>query len=409
MGFFGRLFGKKQEAAPAQPPPAPQEARPAAPPPQPAPVRQAPPPAAAVAPKPAAPMPAAPKPAAPRPAAPPPAPPKPAAPQAQAPAAPPASPSSGAAVPWMTAADYEKKKAQDLKAAPAVEATTAVTGKVEVNPESEFYQGFVRFTVSVKNGMNVPAGRTQVILDYNEDILRLQRIEPKNLRAAGSRVLLGDLKPGDSRQLVYYLDPQICTESLVDGVVQYKLPDGKSKAVNMKPMKAEVVCPLFFTKEVASSALLKRLVENELRVRDSKVYHPTLGMGATHGKVYDIAKSAVLAHDVKEVREFLSYNPYGAECWFYGETKVKGYKIVIRAAVREQENVVELFSASTEAKAVTGLLAELNRQLVTDLESKLPGTSVEQVLDDTFKEKVQAQAQTAKLSVDEIGAGETEI
>ncbi len=310
----------------------------------------------------------------------------------------------------MTAADYERKKAEKkLAAPPAAAASTVVTGKVEVSPESEFYQGFVRFTVSVTNGMNVPAGRAQVILDYNEDILRLQRIEPRNLRAAGSRVLLGDLKPGDKRQLTYYLDPQICTESLVDGLVQYKLPDGKQKAVNMRPMKAEVVCPLFFTKEVASSALLKRLVETELKVRDSKVYHPTMGVGAAHPKVYDIAKSAVLAHDVKEVREFLSYNPYAAECWFYGETKVKGYKIVIRAAVREGENVVELFAASTEAKAVTGLLAELNRQLVTDLETKLPGTTVEQVLDDTFKEKVQAQAQTAKLSVDEIGAGETEI
>jgi hypothetical protein len=132
-------------------------------------------------------------------------------------------------------------------------------------------------------------------------------------------------------------------------------------------------------------------------------------MGAQHAKVYDIAKSAVLAHDVKEVREFTTYNPYASESWFYGETKVKGYKIVIRAAVREHENVVELFAASTEAKAVTGLLAELNRQLVTDLESKLPGTTIEQVLDDTFKEKVQAQAQTARLSTDEIGAGETEI
>ncbi|HEX9710593.1 MAG TPA: hypothetical protein VGB42_11595 [Candidatus Thermoplasmatota archaeon] len=311
----------------------------------------------------------------------------------------------------MTAADYEKRKVQAQQvAAPAPAATPAViTGKVEVTPESEFYQGFVRFTVSVANGMNVPAGRMQVILDYNEDILRLQRIEPTNLRAAGSRVLLGDVKPGDTKRLVYYLDPQICTESLVDGVVQYRLPDGKTKAVNMRPMKAEVVCPLFFTKEVASSALLKRLVENELKVRDSKVYHTTLGMGAQHSKVYDVAKSAVSAHDVKEVREFLTYNPYAAECWFYGETKVKGYKIVIRAAVREQENVVELFAASTEAKAVTGLLAELNRQLVTDLESKLPGTSVEQVLDDTFKERVQAQAQTARLSVDEIGAGETEM
>lgn len=262
-------------------------------------------------------------------------------------------------------------------------------------------------TVNVKNGMNILAARTQVVLDYNEDVLRLQRIEPSNHRASGSRVLLGDLKPGQESKLTYYLDPQICTESIVDGVVQFKLPDGKTEAITMKPLKAEVVCPLFFTKEVASSALLKRLVETELQNRDSKVYHPKLELGVKHQKIFDLAKSAVVAHDVKEVREFKSYNPFSAEVWFYGETKVKGYKIVIRTAVREADNVIEFFAASSEVRAVTGLLAELNHQLAADLETNLPGVTLDQVFDETFKKKVQAQAQIGKLA-DEVAAGETE-
>jgi hypothetical protein len=216
------------------------------------------------------------------------------------------------------------------------------------------------------------------------------------------------MKPGQSSRLVYYLDPQICTESIVDGVVQFKMPDGKPHSMTMKPIKAEVVCPLFFTKEVASSALLKRLVETELQQRDSKVYHPRLEAGIKYEKIYDIARSAVVAHDVKEVREFKSYNPYAGECWFYGETKVKGYKIVIRVAVREKVNVIEYFAASTEAKAVTGLLAELSHQLNTDLETHLPGVQLDQVFDETFKAKVQQQAQIARLAED-VAAGETEI
>jgi hypothetical protein len=281
-------------------------------------------------------------------------------------------------------------------------------GKLEVTPSTEFFQGFVKLSVDVKNGMNIPAARTQVVLDYNEDVLRLQRIEPANYRASGSRVLIGDLKPGQASKLTYYLDPQICTESIVDGVVQFKMPDGKTQAITMKPLKAEVVCPLFFTKEVASSALLKRLVETELQHRDSKVYHPKLEMGTKHQKIFEIAKSAVLAHDVKEVREFKSYNPFSAECWFYGETKVKGYKIVIRVAVREGDNFIEYFAASSEVRAVTGLLAELNHQLATDLETNLPGVTLEQVFDEAFKKKVQAQAQIGKLAED-VAAGETEI
>jgi hypothetical protein len=283
-----------------------------------------------------------------------------------------------------------------------------VTGKVDVAPTSEFYQGFVKIAVEIKNGMNIPAGRTQVTLDFNEDVLRLQRIEPANYRASGSKVLIGDIKPGATSKLVYYLDPQICTESIVDGVVLFRMPDGKSETVTMKALKAEVVCPLFFTKEVASSALLKRLVESELQVRDSKVYHPKVPQGTKYEKIYDLAKSSVLAHDVKEVREFKAYNPYAAECWFYGETKVKGYKIVIRTAVREKDNIVEFFSASTEVRAVTGLLAELNHQLATDLETHLPGVSLVQVLDEQIKARVQAQAQLGKLAED-VAAGETDV
>jgi len=406
MGFLSKLFGKKKQAAtpeqaPSSPAPAPAPAAaPAAPAPAAAPVDRAPP-AAPVHHEPAH------------------APPPPAAPaKALAPAPPPAAapaeaaegaPKKAAAVPWMTAEQYSAKQPGPGGTGAGAAPATVVVGKVEVNQESEFFQGFVKFTVHVNNKMNVPASRTQVVLDFNEDILRLQRIEPHNFRSTGSRVLIGDIKAGDSKQLTYYLDPQICTETLVDGVVQYRTPDGKPQAITMKPLKAEVVCPLFFTKEVASSALLKRLVETELKVRDSKVYKPKLDMGVRHEKVYDIAKSAVSAHDVKEVREFKGYNPFHAECWFYGETKVKGYKIVIRAAVREQDNFVEFFAASTEAKAVTGLLAELNRQLTEDLESKLPGAHVDQVLDEQFKQKVQAAAQIARLAKEDVEAGETDI
>jgi len=431
VGFFDKLFGKGKKQA-VTPPAAPAEPVQAPPVPKPVPVVPAvsPPPPKPVAVVPAAPAPAPrpavvaarppppppPKPIAPAPAptAPPPVPPAPkpaaepiAAPVAPAAPPPAAAPAAKVAVPWLTAADMAKKQTTEQPAKPAG-APVAVTGKLEVTPSTEFFQGFVKVTIEVKNGMNIPAARTQVTLDFNEDVLRLQRIEPQNYRASGSKVLLGDVRPGQVSKLVYYLDPQICTESLVDGVVLFRLPDGKTETVAMKPLKAEVVCPLFFTKEVASSALLKRLVESELQVRDSKVYHPKIQAGVKYDKIYELAKSSVLAHDVKEVREFKGYNPFSSECWFYGETKVKGYKIVIRTAVREKDNIIEFFAASTEVRAVTGLLAELNHQLATDLETHLPGVSLEQVLDEQLKARVQAQAQIGKLAED-VAAGETEV
>jgi len=282
------------------------------------------------------------------------------------------------------------------------------TKDVKVLSQLEFFQGFVRLKVGIKNDTEAVITKVTLDIDYNEDVLRLQRIEPASYKTSGARVMLNVLNPGEKSSVAFYFDPQICTETNIDGIVRFRDYKGVLQSVTMKTRKAEVVCPLFFTKEHANTAMLKRLIENELQEKDSKVYSITkLPPYVKHKDIFDVCKGVVLSHDVHMVREFVSYNPFAGEAWFYGETKVKGYKIVIRAAVRE-DNTIEFFAASSVIKAVTGLLAEFNHTLVSMIVERYSDVKIEQLYDEAKKHEIQGKSLVERLGESEAGAGETE-
>jgi hypothetical protein len=202
------------------------------------------------------------------------------------------------------------------------------------------------------------------------------------------------VNPGEKASVAYYFDPQICTVTNLDGVCRYRDARGTMHAVTMKTRRAEVVCPIFFTKEHANTALLKRLIETELQHRDSEVFRITrMPMHMAHEHVYALVREVVQRHDVKLVRDFTRHNPFQGEAWFYGETKVKAYKVVIRASVHQQDNAIEYFVAADSTAAITGLLAEFQHtfnQLIIDRYSEL---AVELVMEDDVKAAVAAKAE----------------
>ncbi|UCC93684.1 MAG: hypothetical protein JSW25_03195, partial [Thermoplasmata archaeon] len=64
------------------------------------------------------------------------------------------------------------------------------------------------------------------------------------------------------------------------------------------------------------------------------------------------------------VREYVeSRPPFQAEVWYYGETQVKGYKMVMRLRVLDRKHLLEFYAASSAMEPVTGLLAEFRRDL----------------------------------------------
>ena len=75
----------------------------------------------------------------------------------------------------------------------------------------------------------------------------------------------------------------------------------------------------------------------------------------------NICKDTIQGHDLKFVRAFVEHDVDDPEIesWYYGTTKVKKHKVVIKASTRKKTNTIELFVACKEKPVITGFLAEL--------------------------------------------------
>ena len=242
---------------------------------------------------------------------------------------------------------------------------------VKLVSEVEFFQGFVRLKVAVKNDTDTVITDAAIDIVYDDNVLRLDHIQPVYEFKRG-KVHIGNVNSGEKKTVAFNFDPVICMESLIDGNLTYRDVSGKLQVVSMKSRRADIVCPIFFTRENANTAMLKRLVREELTAQDSKVYRYPDGLAPM--QAFELCKGVVHLHDVKFVREFIEPKPsWLGEAWFYGETKVKGYKIVIRVTVREASHSAEFFVASQQMEVITGLLAELGHSLNRMLKEKYMG------------------------------------
>ena len=257
---------------------------------------------------------------------------------------------------------------------PLVKATEGLTRegvkRVVVSPEVsllsalDFHQGYVRLKLAVVNTTQALIADSAVGVEYDTEMLRMERVEPESLRLTGDRVAIGNVGPGDRKTVAFYFDPQICQGSHIDGFLTYVDVQGERHRVEMKRRTADVVCPIFFTREHANTAMLRRLVKDTLKMTDLKVFRYPAELGPE--VVLTLGKAAMGGTDVQLVREYVVRGPpFNAEVWYYGETKVHGYRIVIRLGVIEERGVLEMFAASTAMEPVTGLLAELRRELDT--------------------------------------------
>jgi hypothetical protein len=278
--------------------------------------------------------------------------------------------------------------------------------EVSLKSELEFYQGFVRLKVAVKNSMPTMIAKATFKLIYNEGVFRLDHVEPE-LERTKDEVALGIVEPSEKKTVAFYLDPQICTESHIEGVLTYKDAKGGLETLKMPRKMASVVCPILFTEENINTAMLKRMAVDDLPQKDTKVFAtpPT----TPPDKAFEIAKAAVQHHDVRLVREFVEKDPYIGEAWYYGKAKGREDKIVIRARVLSSKNLLEFFVASSSTLMLTGMLAELKTDLNKELDSQKVRAPMRQV---TRPEEVDALAAVRtlleKASERETGAGETD-
>jgi hypothetical protein len=282
-----------------------------------------------------------------------------------------------------------------------------VKGDISLRAELEFYQGFVRLKVAVKNAMPTMIAKATFKLIYNDGVFRLDHVEPE-LERNKDEVTLGIVEPTEKKTVAFYLDPQICTESHIEGVLTYKDAKGSLETLKMPRKLASVVCPILYTEENINTAMLKRMAAEELDKKDSKVF--SMPASISPQKAFEIGKAAVQHHDLRQVREFVEREPYIAEAWYYGKAKGREDRLVVRVRVLGEQQVLEFHVASTSTLMLTGMLAELKSDLNDELNLKQVKGRMEQVTD---AKKVDALSSIMSLldraSEIDSESGETDI
>ena len=244
----------------------------------------------------------------------------------------------------------------DVKAVKAVQSVSVLSA-------IDFYRGYVRLKVAAVNATEGLIAEVAMEVTYDADMLRLERVEPVTLEVRGDRVSMGNVKPGERKTVAFFFDPQICQGTHIDGLLTYVDAQGVRNRVEMKRRHADVVCPIFFTREHANTAMLRQLVKARLDKKDLRVFRYPRELSPE--VVLTLGKAALGGTAVQLVREFIERGPpYYAEVWYYGETKVHAIQIVMRLGVVEESQAIEFFAASTAMEPITGLIAEFRRELV---------------------------------------------
>ena len=228
--------------------------------------------------------------------------------------------------------------------------------------EYEFFGGCIRAKISVKNLSD--AAILDVALDpvIDENILHFDRYEPDEYSERRGKILLGNIYPDSDRTIALYLDPLICVKegTDLDCFVRFKDASGRLDSVSMETLKIQVVCPIFRTEHDINIGRLKELISGSA-FHDSKVY--AIQRRIAPSELMGLCDGAIRLHDVRHVKTFKTTDGQSYEAWYYGRTKVTKKDLVIKISIHRDTESIEVFAAGNDPSDITGLLAEIGRNL----------------------------------------------
>lgn len=238
----------------------------------------------------------------------------------------------------------------------------------------EYYQGYIRLNVSVAN--DTPFVIMDVTLDFSfdDDLLHIAKYEPESLLFKNGKFILGNLDGSKSKSMTVYFDPLMCSKGTdIKCNVTYKDYQGEIKISRMDPQELTVICPLMDDVNSLDCNSLNIGVLKSLL--DTLPYHDRRISEIRSG--FDIVKLANLSRDIVERRAVCHvrtlYTRDGGKCemWYYGKTKVTKDEIIIKVSFIRADQTLEIFAATRNSEALTGLLAELGREIIDAIESKI--------------------------------------
>ncbi|WP_321416955.1 tetratricopeptide repeat protein [uncultured Methanomethylovorans sp.] len=241
---------------------------------------------------------------------------------------------------------------------------------IRITRETEFYQGYIRFKMAVTN--ESPYAVNEVTLDfvYDDELLRVDRYEPLYVEKKG-KLHLGSIDGGKSKSIAVYFDPQMCSKGTdIECNVAYKDYKGKRYIVQMEPKEISVICPIFRTVSDINTGRLKEILER-LPHSESCVFEVLSSFDMF--KLVNLSREVIEKRNVKHVRTLYTKDKTNYELWYYGKTKVNDDNIVIKLSFLAVQHTVELFAATQTAEALTGLLADVGKDLKVTIESRVTG------------------------------------
>ena len=229
--------------------------------------------------------------------------------------------------------------------------------------EYEFIGGQVRFKVGLVNNTNNPLTNFKISFDL-PDALKWVLYEPDKYERKGDSILISKLGKNEKKTVSLYLEPINCMESPVNATISFFDVNDRPQAIPMKPKMISISCPIFFTKEVANIARVKKL-QRSLTLRDKKIF-PIVNDDAL-SLFFSTTLSVLGNYDIKLIsREFSEEERFG-EAWFYGITKVKKNRIITYIILDGENKTLEIEVSADDHGQITGFLAEIGNKIREEL------------------------------------------
>jgi len=231
-----------------------------------------------------------------------------------------------------------------------------------IKREHELIGGQVRFKVALINNTRTALTALKISFDI-PDALKWVMYEPK-YEHKGDSILIPKLSINEKKTVSLYLEPINCLNSPVNATVSFFDAKDRPQAIVMDPKWVSITCPIFFTKEEANLARLKRL-QRTLNHQQKKLI-PISNIEKIP-IIFSTILSVVGKRDIKLVyKEFSAKDKLG-EAWFYGVTKVKEKRLIIYILLDGEINALELKVSGDNDEHITGFLAEISNEIRQEL------------------------------------------
>jgi FixJ family two-component response regulator len=240
-------------------------------------------------------------------------------------------------------------------------------GKTKLKRTFGYHNGYIKMELNIINEDLWDIHDVELELHYDESKLRLSHIRP-NFNMVNKKFIIDHIASHRGKYMEIYFDPISCTDSVISGKVSYKDLKTKDKYMTLSPQKIKILCPELFTNDRIGLLDLSKLLNSELEFKGSKVFSIPIGLDIESS--HKIVKELISKYHLKIVEELNGKNPQKIETWFYGTTKDLKNKFALKLRLDGDTNCVEIYIASSNNPAITGLLTDIIFNLNHELQDR---------------------------------------